>query len=398
MTTSSAVERPTNLAWPTGRGTREEFAAVYGEERAHRFLEAFYAKDPVADALFESETPVRVVMKQLRDSLKAGAAVEEAVPEVRAFLEDMLGTLEGVDPSVIEKGRRVYLSISPFIHGSALGPGSLVHTYSSPAISTVLAGTGRFVDGAVRRLNDTVNWTYQLYLTDSLTPGGGGFEHTGLVRAMHAYARKQHLERVGGDTSEFGAPINEIDMLRTWLDFTYVPYQGLVRLGWETTPDQVREIYAFWRVVGRLLGIPADLLEGLNDHESSRETAEAIDSVSGKPDDNSRALVHALVDAMAERLAFVLKVPKQPMVEKTQAEVHILHGSELAESLDIPHTTAEVLLAMGAPVNKGLYELLRAVPPALEKTITDNEAMLKDILSQTLDGQSAYETAPVQGS
>lgn len=395
MTTSSSVERPAALSWPAERGTREDFAAVYGEARADRFLTAFYAKDPLADALFTSETPVRVVMKQLRDSLTAGAPVEDAVPEVRALIEDMLASLEGVDPAVIEKGRRVYLSISPFIHGAALGPGSLVHTYSSPAISTVLAGTGRLVDGAIRRLNDTVNWTYNLYLEGALQPGGAGFEHTGLVRAMHAYARKQHLERVNGDVSAYGAPINEIDMLRTWLDFTYVPYQGLAKLGWEITPEQTREIYAFWRVVGRLLGIPADLLEGLEDHESSRETAEAIDSVAGAPDENSRALVDALINGMATRLSAFLKVPFQPMLEKTQAEVHILHGSELAESLDVPHTTAEVLMALNAPINKGLYQLTLMTPPVLEKTIADNEALLKDVLSQTSDGQSAHETAPV---
>ena len=74
----------------------------------------------------------------------------------------------------------------------SFGPGSLTNTYASPAISSVLVRTGRLVDGALRRLTDTRNWRYHLRFPDALQPGNGGFEHTGMVRAMHAFSRAQH--------------------------------------------------------------------------------------------------------------------------------------------------------------------------------------------------------------
>ena len=153
-------------------------------------------------------------MKQLRTALANGQAAPDDAPAVRAFVADMRESLANVDWKRIARARRVILSIPILDHSIALGPGSLTNTYSSPAIATVLTATGRLVDGALRRLTDTRNWLYHLYFEDALRPGGGGFEHTGMVRAMHAFSRAQRRGR-GGGTEDYGEPINSIDMLRT---------------------------------------------------------------------------------------------------------------------------------------------------------------------------------------
>lgn len=180
--------------------------------------------------------------------------------------------LVGVDWERMDRSRRIYLAIPVLAHSVALGPGSLSNTYASPAISSVLVRAGRLVDGALRRLTDTRNWSYHLYFRDALQPGHGGFEHTGMVRAMHAYSRAQHLSH-GGGTDEYGTPINAIDMLRTWFDFTYVPYRGLQKMGYElsVSVEEVRDVYYFWQTIGGLLGIPDDVRSGLDDHESSEQ-------------------------------------------------------------------------------------------------------------------------------
>ncbi|GAA4283916.1 oxygenase MpaB family protein [Brevibacterium daeguense] len=379
--------------WPTLRGGQSEFVREHGSERAERFQRAFFEGDPIADALFASGADRAVLMRQLRAALKAGAAGETDAPEVQAFIADMRGALDGADRERLERGRRVYLSIPVLTHSVALGPGSLVNTYSSPAISRVLVSTGRLVEGALRRLLDTRNWTYHLYFRDALVPGAGGFEHTGMVRAMHAFSRAQHLDR-SADTSEWGAPINSIDMLRTWFDFTYIPYRGLEKLGYELTPEQTRDVYGFWQVVGRMLGIPADLLAGLDDHEASEPMVRAIGAVAGSPDEGSRALVDALVDATAAQLALVLGLPEGPLRERTQAQVRILHGDELTDQLGIPRVSIQVAEMMAVPVAKQRYDFLRQLPAELETEIATNEAMLAQLLGATEDGRSAYETAP----
>lgn len=148
----------------------------------------------------------------------------------------------------MDRGRWIYLSIPVLAHSVVLGPGSLTNTYASPAISAVLVRTGQLVDGGLRRVTDTCNWSYHLYFREALQPGSGGFEHTGMVRAMHAFSRAQHLGH-GGGTEEYGTPISAIDMLRTWFDFTYVPHRGLQKMGYELSVEEIRDIYYFWQTI-----------------------------------------------------------------------------------------------------------------------------------------------------
>lgn len=382
--------------WPTGRGSESAFTERFGRERAQRFRTAFHEGDPVADALFASSSSRAGLMRSLRAALETGTPEPDAPPEVTAFVDDMRSALDGVDWERVRRGQRVYLSIPVLAHTAALGPGSLTHTYSSPAISTVLVGTGRLVDGALRRLLDTRNWTYHLYADGSLRPGEPGFQHTGMVRAMHAFSRDRHLA-AGGGTDEYGVPINAIDMLRTWFDFTYVPYRGLHAMGYELSEDQIRDIYYLWQVVGRMLGIPADLLAGLDDHASSEESVQAIAAVAGTPDEGSKALVDALIDASAAQLAIVLELPEQPLRERTEAQLRIIHGDELADALGVPRRSIQVAEMMQVPLVRQRFAFLQRLPDELEKEIATNEATIGALLQATDDGQSAYETAPAAG-
>jgi hypothetical protein len=332
-------------------------------------------------------------MKQLRTALASGAAADDDAPAVRAFIADMQDSLADVDWDRIARARRVILSIPILDHSIALGPGSLTNTYSSPAIATVLTATGRLVDGALRRLTDTRNWLYHLYFEDALKPGGGGFEHTGMVRAMHAFSRAQHRGR-GGGTEDYGEPINSIDMLRTWFDFTYVPYRGLEQMGYTLTTEQLRDVYYFWHAVGGLLGIPADLLKGLDDHESSQPMVEAVVAVAGRPNADSRALVDALVDAVSAQLGLVLGLPAGPLRERTEAQIRMIHGDEIADWLEVPRRSIQVAEELHVPTVRQRFAFLHRLPDALEQEIATNQAVIVQLLEATEDGASAYETAP----
>ncbi|WP_284523118.1 hypothetical protein [Corynebacterium aquatimens] len=49
-----AADHYTRQEWPSKRGSREEFVERFGEERAQRFTQAYWAMDPIADALYTS--------------------------------------------------------------------------------------------------------------------------------------------------------------------------------------------------------------------------------------------------------------------------------------------------------------------------------------------------------
>src|SRR5699024_5381466 len=183
-------------------------------------------------------------------------------------------------------------------------------------------------------------------------------------------------------------------MLRTWFDFTYVPYRGLDGMGYTLTDEQLRDAYYFWRTVGGLLGIPADLLEGLDDHESSQPMVDAVVAVSGRPNADSRALVGALVDAVSAQLGLVLGLPAGPLRERTEAQIRMIHGDEIADWLEVPRRSIQVAEALHVPTVRQRFAFLHQLPDALEQEIATNQAVIVQLLEATEDGGSAYATAP----
>jgi hypothetical protein len=371
---------PSSARWPDGRGSFEDFAADYGEPRAQRFLQAFHETDSVADALFTSGHTVREIMPNLHAALARGTADEKTFPEVAALIDDMTAALSTADAELLERGRRVYLSIPPLAHGLALGPGSLVHTYSTPSIADLLLRTGELTDGAVTRLAYTTNWIYSLFISDGLTPGGTGFVHSGMVRTMHAHVRHVHTTK-GHDHSRWGAPINQFDMLRTWLDFTYIPYSGLRRMGWSPSTQEMQDIFSVWKIVGALIGIPADLLDGLDDIESSQETMDAVHAVDGEPNENSQALVDALMHGFAVNAQNITGLPADTLADWTAAHVSIIHGPEVAESYGVARSLMQPILEMNTPAVAERYDLLRADAEALDREIAKNEEIILSLLT-----------------
>lgn len=367
-------------AWPEKRGDKEAFASQYGAERAERYQRAFHETDAIADAVFASGRAPREIMPNLRAALAAGEAQADTLPEVAALIQDMRDAVGRADLERIERGRRVYFTIPIIQHGLSLGPGSLVHTYSTPAIADVLANTGELTDGAVTRLAYTTNWIYSLFVRDGLLPGGRGFQHTGMVRAMHAHVRRVHADR-GLDYSGWGSAISEFDMLRTWLDFTYIPYKGLRQMGWSPSQSDMQDVFYLWKVVGWMLGISPDLLEGLDDIEASQETIDAIHAVDGDPNEASQALVDALMSGFVVNAKGLLGMADETLADWTHAHVRMIHGAEIADSYKVPESVMQPILEMNVPGIAAGYELMLADPEAREAEIQRNEALLLQLLT-----------------
>lgn len=369
------------LSWPLGRGDRAEFEATYGAELADRFLKAFHTKDPIADQMFNSGRSVREIMPNVREALAIGGTNENTFPEVKALIDDMKEALVGVDQERYNRGRETYLSIPPLVHGLAVGPGSLIHTYSTPSIADLLVKTGELTDGAVKRLAYTTNWTYSLYLPEGVNPGSTGFVHTGMVRTMHAHVRRIH-ENKQHDHSDWGAPINEFDMLRTWFDFTYIPYKGLREMGWTLTAEQEKDVFYLWKVVGRMVGIPWELMDGLDDVESSEHIMNAIHAVDGDPNENTRALVDALMKGFVVNVNALTELPSESLADWSAAYARIIHGNEVADAQGVAQSLMLPIILSEIPAVTERYDLLRGNKEALRAEIEKNEQMVIQLLSE----------------
>ena len=376
-----AADHYDRAGWPTARGDREAFVAKFGEARAKRFEQALWAMDPIADALYTSGHKSKEIMPNLREALARGEADENTLPEVKALIDDMNAALDGVDWERLERGQRAALSIPVLAQNLSLGPGALVHTYATPSIANILVNTGELTEGAVHRLAYTTNWIYSVYLKDGLKPGNVSYIHTGMVRAMHAHVRRVQTQ-LGLDTSDWGAPISEFDMFRTWFDFTYIAFTYLRNLGYRLTLEEEQDLFYLWRVVGVMLGIPRDILEPETDIDASQESIDAIHFIDGEPNEASHALVEALFSGFRTNVKQLLPFSDESIDDWMYAATRIMHGDEVADIYNVPHAASRPFVELDLPLVQQRFDLLRANPEALEQEVKQNHQTLLDALTE----------------
>jgi hypothetical protein len=249
-----------------------------------------------------------------------------------------------VHPDMLGRGEVAALSVSPLWYELCAIGSALVHTYASPAIARLLTQTGRLTTVAPRRLAETGIWAGQATMPSGLVRGAPGYQATVQVRLLHARMRSSALKH-GWDTAEWGVPIGQVDLARTWLDFTLTPFRALAALGIELTKVEQNSLYQYWHYIAYLLGLEDSFY---TDHDSARELGHLFDLTIGAPDENSRALTAAMVGAQAELLASA----PQPLMSRAEFS-DLIHGilrrtfgDDRADQLGIPVSPAAPFLVM----------------------------------------------------
>lgn len=350
--------------------------------------------DPLADAALndyqQAQPDVQALLEQ---GMRQGVSVIDGLPEsFRQLLQDCEAAVLSVPAKEIDLAMQPYTSIGPTWLSIALGPGSLAHTYSDPAIAAVLMRTGNLLSETVsRRLLETQLWKISVIKPGGLALGGSGYVHTLQVRLLHARVRATLLQR--GCVSADGrqeVPIDQWQMLRTWLDFTVVPFEAFRLIGWELNPEQTKRLYEAWRVVGHLLGIDADLLSKVTDHTVALELLKMVDAQLPEPDESSRVLTQAMLGALGNRLAPVLKYPVDVSVMLMASLCRLLHGNELADQLGVQSNWTESLLPMMADANR--FRMRRIEDePAYRETVQQQSLKAFDAIEAGLPNATAYQ-------
>ncbi|MCD8504121.1 MAG: DUF2236 domain-containing protein [Burkholderiaceae bacterium] len=347
--------------------------------------------DPLADAALndyqQAQPDVQALLEQ---GMRQGVSVTAGLPEsFRQLLQDCEAAVLSVPAKEIDLAMQPYTSIGPTWLSIALGPGSLAHTYSDPGIAAVLMRTGNLLSETVsRRLLETQLWKISVIKPGGLALGGSGYVHTLQVRLLHARVRATLLQRgwVSADGRQ-AVPIDQWQMLRTWLDFTVVPFEAFDRIGLTLTHEQTQRLYDAWRVVGHLLGIDSTLLSKVTDHTVALELLKMVDAQLPEPDESSRVLTQAMLGALGNRLAPVLKYPVDVSVMLMASLCRLFHGNELADRLGAQSNWTEALLPMMADANR--FRMRR---------IEDEPAYRDNIQAQSLKAFDAIEAGLPDGT
>ncbi|PSK90216.1 uncharacterized protein DUF2236 [Murinocardiopsis flavida] len=328
--------------------------------------------DPLADAVIaEFAEHGRAARSALATGLAEGLdALADPPPAVAALLRASEDAIAAADTAQLERGDLANLGVDPFWSRIAFALGSLVHTYSAPGIARVLIGTGRLTDGAARRLAETGLWRTNAILPGGLLRGAPGYTDTVQVRLLHARVRANALA-TGWDTGAWGVPINAVDAARTWLDFTVVPFRALERVGVTLTAEEEADLYRYWRHVADLVGVDRRFSARVHDHASADALLTLVDAANDPPDDTARALVRALLDALAVPMGKALALPDPSVRTLLAALLRLMQGDAAADALGIEAADAAPFVPLFAMGNAGTRRWQRASPESWDAALAE---------------------------
>jgi len=220
--------------------------------------------DVVADAYaaLMPQYGFRPLIQMLTQACDAGiAAVENAPPELAAFIADMEATPAWVDMDLVREGQRLDRSAA-----ANLGPfairGAFIATFMNKYAALPMALTGTLSnDTAARRVNETATFFTTTLLPGSLERHGAGFKAAAMVRLMHSMVRFNALKRSDRwDVGVYGIPIPQVDQMPAGLIPIFLMSYKIVAQGRKTFTADERARVELARYRCFLLGLPEDLL------------------------------------------------------------------------------------------------------------------------------------------
>jgi hypothetical protein len=370
--------------WPHGRPSYASIAHRFGADRAALVHEALTTGDPLADDLVEEmhRRGVAFVRRQFaRAAVDGIEAVGDAGPALRAFFLQLESAPDFVDDDLLDHGSTPFFTTDTTVHTFSLTAGSLLRVYSAPSIALVLSATGRLLDGAPRRINETGTWLYAAMESGAMRRGQAGYVATLHVRMMHAHMRRLARER-GLDETVHGVAINQVDLARTWMDFTLTSLTAEERLGFDLTAAEQHDLYRYWHYIAHVLGVDRRLLADATGHDDARRANELLQAVTGAPVEESVDLARSTLEAIADILRAEANYPRWVSMPMLLALSRLAQGPQLADRLGLRRArAAELLLPAVVMVVRRQRRRRRRRPQSWAAEIRRNRGVVRATLS-----------------
>ena len=272
--------------------TREEY---------DRYVEALWEGDPPMDALLAwlEEVGPRRGRALFEQALAQGIdAVPDAPEPLRAFFEVVDREPTWLDREQLDAAAR-------FLHGTGLvGPYvlrdfALMGGYLLSGFNHALILTGALHKGAAQRIAETGKWWVDCTERGGLERFGPGFATTLRVRLVHAMVRRNLPLRAEWDNTQWGLPVNQTDMLATYLAFGPIMLVGMRAMGIPVTRAESRAVMHLWKYAGWLMGVDERWL--VDEEREGLVRLFQTFLTQSPPDWTSEALGRALAEEPLER-------------------------------------------------------------------------------------------------
>jgi len=360
----------------------------------HTWRRHAHAADPPADALAAAfaALPAGRGRQMLDTALARGIdAVADPPPALVDFFAQVDVPPLWVDWPRIERGGALFLR-SGLAGTAVLNLACLPRMYRSPTGNKPLVHTGQLLRRAPRRLAETARFMLQTSQPGGLRRDGPGFATTLRVRLMHAQVRRLMLQS-GRWNSAWGAPVNQLYMAATGVTLSVVFLDGLRRLGLHASRREADALMALWRYSSHLMGVVPELQ--CSTEEEGWHLLQFMDRQEGPPDDDSRALIHAVMTApyLPELEAHRWRIPAAWDLSRAMV------GNDVADSLGYPPAAGWAALRPVAwPVLAALNGLQRLWPAAHARAVRTGAARTEAIVARIMaGGRPAMVTTPAAG-
>lgn len=324
-------------------------------------------------------------------------AVPDAPPALQALFAQLDHVPFWVDWDTMERGGIPFRRTGT-LGAMIMGCYALPLAYSSGAGVKPLVISGRLVHRAVRRLVETAQFNSQVSAPDGLRRMGPGFATVVRVRLIHAQVRYLLLKTGRWETNLWGAPINQIDMAGANLFFSGLAIDGLRKLGFRFSRNEMEDVVQLWRYCGYLNGIHPDLLCATE--AEGHRLGGLVMAKRLVPDADSKMLVKALMESALPELMLAGKAPENSAQSRRMAAFcyglsESFLGRKRARALGYPKT----LWRFGAPLLTRLLvwpaEMLRRfVPGGTAFLVRKATELLQQTTERGLAGQPATYEMP----
>lgn len=343
--------------------------------------------DDLADEVIASfeEAPRGVGFRALARALEeagGGQSLQALSAPARALVEEAARVPAWVDWDACDRGGALLMRAGP-LGGAVLGSRSLVLGYASPGGNKPLVMSGRLVEQASKRLNETARFVQAVCRPGGMRPFAEGWRIALKVRLIHAQVRRMILRGGGWDAAAWGAPINQHDMAGTTLLFSVSIIDGLRKLGMSVGAEEAESYVHLWRWTGRVMGVHADVLPA-SEHEAMR-LVELIEATTGAPDDDARALTRALFQSGIA----AAETPREKKLAARHAAFGMaltreLIGAERADALGVEPTSFRHALPVVKRLVAGVERVRRAVPYAQRSAVASGARYWDEVVSRGL--------------
>ncbi len=349
----------------------------------------FVEGDPLADAVIADWLNATSEEKGwLVQAMKDGVRfIPQAPASYKSFLAHAEECLQGA--AFLDQANLPYLYAGPIWLSISLGPGALLHTYTDPAIADTLIQSGKLVgEAASKRLSETQLWLLKLLQADAWTLGGSGYVHTLQVRLIHAKVRA-HIKNKGQNLKS-RQPLDQRQMVRTWLDFAVVSPRALELLGITWTAQEKSHVAALWQIVGRLLGIPSRIMTELTRNGCAEDWLRSFDLDMPYPDENAKILTQSMLEAIGQRMSEAMRIPKSVAIPLMHGFARHIHGNELSDAIGVSDASLSALIPTYVDANRYHMQRLRQDDSYRKSVITQSSKQIHSICAQ-IDGSAAYQ-------